>query len=85
MAYFAGTSEPGRRRFKRWCGFWHDPSDGMQVTIVFPGAEGGPPSFSGALTGPIAKLNAPSVSGLMADASRGVATIAAAIADSRMS
>jgi hypothetical protein len=53
--------------------------------MVLPGAEGEPPVFSGALTGPIANLNAPSLSGSMADASRGVAIITAAIPDSRIS
>lgn len=83
--HFAGTAEPVRRCFERWCGFGHVPSDGVHVTIAFPGVEGGPPIFSGALTGPIANLNAPSVSGLMANASRGRAIITAPIPDSRRS
>jgi hypothetical protein len=73
------------RRFERWCGFGHCPSDGVHVAKAFSGAVGGPPFFCGALIGPIAILIAPPASESSAGASCGIAIVAAPIAASRNS
>jgi len=76
--------EPACRRFERWCGFGHGPSDDGHVVTVSPGAVGGGPELlCGALVGPIAILNAAPASKSNANASGAIATVAAPITTSR--